>query len=124
MPFSAGNGTPGCRWGIKRGQNYFLARQIRTNRSAPFSDPKALGRGARRGNGDGLPIRPTSKSAKGVFIVLQRLSVQLDRRIIRHVDPYVDVRFAAEVPDEGRAFQAPNVPNAVITQVPLFVEGQ
>jgi len=41
-----------------------------------------------------------------------------------HVDPHVDVRGAAEVPDEGRAFQPPNVPDAVVAQVLVLVERQ
>src|SRR5579863_176424 len=40
------------------------------------------------------------------------------------IDVGVDVGGAAEMPDEGRAFEAPDVPDLVFANVGGFVEGQ
>ena len=37
--------------------------------------------------------------------------------------PHVDMRIAAEVPDHVGTFELPNVPNAVVADVLVFVEG-
>src|SRR5262245_38647879 len=52
------------------------------------------------------------------------LGIQRHGRIGGDVDPDVDVRLAAEVPDKRRAFQSPVVPFAVVTDVAFLVEGQ
>src|SRR5437879_3749398 len=51
-------------------------------------------------------------------------SIQLHRRIISHVDPDVDVRLAAEVPDESRPFEAPVVPLLIAADVAVVLGGQ
>ncbi len=48
------------------------------------------------------------------------LRIRLHRRIVGDVDPDVDVRVAAEVPDERRAFQPPVVPDAVVADVAVL----
>src|SRR4051812_6884501 len=36
----------------------------------------------------------------------------------------MNVRLAAEIPDEGRAFQPPAIPHAVVADVAVLVEGE
>ena len=55
---------------------------------------------------------------------LEVLGVERHRRVVGDVDPDVDVRLAAEVPDERRAFQPPVVPLAVVADVAFLVERQ
>src|SRR5262249_19202626 len=52
------------------------------------------------------------------------LGVERDRRVVGDVDPDVDVREAAVVPDERRPLQPPVVPLAVLAEVAFLVEGQ
>ena len=49
--------------------------------------------------------------------------VQRHGGVVGHVDPGMDVRHAAEMPDEGRALQTPSVVLAR-SELPLFVECQ
>ena len=52
------------------------------------------------------------------------LRVELDARIIGDVDPHVDVRCAAEMPHERRAFQSPVVPDLILADVVIGEECQ
>ena len=48
------------------------------------------------------------------------LGIQLHARIAANVDPHVYVRRAAEIEDERRPFQSPNVPLPVVAEVDRF----
>ncbi len=52
---------------------------------------------------------------------VRALGVELYAWVIGDVDPHVDVRCAAVVPHEGRAFDSPDVPDAIFADVVLGV---
>src|SRR5207248_7376948 len=50
--------------------------------------------------------------------------VQCHPRVAGDVNPDMNVRCAAEIPDESRTFQSPVVPFAVITQIAFLIKCQ
>ena len=50
------------------------------------------------------------------------LGIELDVGTVGDVDPDVNVRRTAEVPNEGWSFQAPVVPDAILTDVGVSKE--
>ena len=52
------------------------------------------------------------------------MGIQLDAGCVRHINPNMHVRFAAEIPDERRAFEPPVVPGPVFAKIPFLVESE
>src|SRR5579871_4486797 len=74
-------------------------------------------------------LAPRNHGAKrsqlaGVTVAFLALRVQLYARVVGDIDPDVNVRAAAEIPDERRPFQSPVVPDAVVADARVLVEGQ
>src|SRR2546430_14904293 len=69
-------------------------------------------------------VLPLCLCASVVNPLRSPLGVELHARVVGHVHPDVDVRLAAEVPDERRPLAPPVVPDAVLADVAVLVERQ
>src|SRR5207244_2354771 len=90
---------PSCRW----------ARDVALALTGSYSDSCAA-------------LARLSQTVLVGAVVHNGLIIQLDTRVVGHVDPDVHVGRAAKVPRDGRAFEAPIVPHAVLPDVLILVE--